>query len=1393
MNTPKIIIDLSNADGVTTLESFQVTDYNNEAGLVQFLDIQNVNGTDISLVDTNIDHEFTYDKGNAYDAPANPIDAVDLRVQEVDGSTITFSNDRPFESGQSNVEKVNLTSASRTQISTTDYNYIQALNVGADFDMLHINGDADLEIKASLDENIRVIDAGALAADLALKVGDRGQDVGTNLAVGTFSYTGAQGDDTLDLVRTGANGNDGNADINLNTGNDSLTVFGNGNLTIVGGLGNDTVSITADQDFAEESRSANSHTDDGRHNIDLGAGNDRLTIVGNVDDYNTQDDLTTSPVHEGADDGVTTIVAGTGNDSVTITGNGEYSIDLGDNEDRLEITGNGNQTVTAGLGNDTVGIYGNGNNVVNLNDGNDLLKIIGNGNQNVTAGLGNDTVTIDGDGDQTVTGNEGNDSITIDGVGVHNVNLGTGNDALLIDGPRVKAGNVDNTIADRMTTIIGGEGNDTVDVRFDHYLDADLGTGSDRLVLRAQDLTTDDRIVGGNGATDVDTVQLTNKGTLDVLLDDSETDSTVGIEVFDLRNANITLELTDDNFDTAQTKAITVDTRQATGEQTVDITEARLSLASGRTFKLDGGDFRDVVIADDDSINGRSTLDFDGLAIIQSMRDTLRVVGSANITAADLRNVSGLEVIELQSAANQPTRWDIQLNDRVINQTTDKAPLVIKVADEVPAGSTLYITLDPSVHAGSTNDVQIIRNSNIKVYITDATNGLVNHLVTADEFGNRDFDTGTFSITVTSPLEFTSNADDLIGSNGDDLFIARSLDQVQTGDSAKGNSGFDTAQFNFAVANGSATLQDQLENANFSSIERFDFNTENVVRMNGLGSGYASDLQVLVTGHASDELTNMRQGLEYRLREGNDVIRLFGNSAETRTIIDGGTGVDSVYGNSGDDRVAIQNVEFVDLFGNNSRGGGDSVELLQANPALVTILNAETIIGSAGSDLVNAGTTGANAWERTINIDGRDGNDTLSVGLNNTPTQVTAFGGSGADSITVNAISRAVVNGDDSNQFTADGNDTINVVVAGVSAGDFASVEGGGGSDVITVNVGTGDDVLGDPFVTAYVYGDKGNASVDGDDLITVRSNDHAYVEGNGGNDTITVTADAGRGSVGNASVLAGAGDDTVNVTYAVLASVDGGAGKDTITVNAVTASVAGGNGDDTIAVTVTQLASVSGGDGNDSIATSIGGDFTITGGAGNDAITLGISATVGKNTLVFGNIAYDALQVQAANTQGMDTITGFVFEGTGGDPAPAVQDVLDFSAFLTSGFTNAVTNFGTWDRASTVDANNNTGNSVVVLSSNGLSLTADDFSLGLSGTIQLNDNGRAVVIVGQDQTGSGSGIGNFDVYYVQDIDSTAGFGRQTWQVELVAHVEAATLVGVNSVLDNVLTTVSVA
>ncbi len=1423
--TSPVTFDMKMVAGAVT-----VTSNEGSNAALTLWDIQNVNATKLAVVDTNQAQTFVYDS-NAYASGTN---TADLTLEEIHSTSLAFAETATGTIGggttASHVQALTIHSLQNPGSLSTTSNDVTNLSVGASLATIVIDGNSNLNVHSNLDVNVATVNAGGLAADLTL------HDVSAT-SVGTFSYTGATGNDTLTVARTGNNS------INLNTGNDSLMVTGNGNQSIEGGTGNDAITVTGD----------------GQDDISLGAGNDSLVINGRVDDYNdsiTADDRSLIGAGDGNDsitingeDGVAgsyTITLDAGNDYLAVNGSGAQSVSGGEGNDAIYIDGAGNQTVDSGAGNDLVDLSGGGNDSVVLGDGDDALNISGNGNNTVTAGQGNDDVTIEGNGNQVITGNAGNDDVVIAGNGKQNVNLGEGDDYLLING---SAANVlDNASSSLVSTIVGGDGNDTVDVRFDHVLDASLGNGNDEITLRARDLTSIDTVAGGAGS---DTMILTNEGDgiTNGLVRMSETRSTSGFETFDLRDAKINLHLTDNLFDTAEGTSITVTTENATGLQTVDLTEVATYFEG---FTLAGGEYRDIVVATDEEINGHMTLNFGGASDtppsphvddtpynVPVHQDTLRVVNGAEITAADLVNVTGMERIELVATGNQgPQTWSIELTDNVINQPTDINSLVIHVASDIPAGSNLYITLDPTI-VNAENDVVIEKNANVHVYI----NGFI---VSEPQLGVTDFNPDSlFSITVVNELNFTSNGDHLVGTGGDDTFTADDLQFIHgSGDSADGMDGEDTLLLNFAVNNPTQTLLEIFDGADIQEIENIVFDTENNVRFDGLGSGFGG-LRTLSTGLGDDSLTNMRTGnMSYYLGDGNDSIGL--DSAGGSVFVDAGMGSDEVTGSSGGDSISVSNVETI-----NGGGGNDAVDIIatgsQASDGLIWLEGVETIYATGGSDNIYADNVGG-----SVLLYGEGGDDTLNVGAN-TPDYATVYGGAGADDIHVHADNSAYVYGDNSSASAGDGNDTIDVSVWNGGA----TVYGGGGDDGITVDA---------PFGTVYVDGGNGNDTISvhgedydtsvyggsGDDSITIFNSDgNVYAYGQDGNDTISVSVSDGYYTEVSVDGGAGADDITVNAVGTDTDNLEGadwtiygGDGNDTITVNASDASdnfqayISGGSGDDSISVTAfsdeaevtvyggdgndyiflhadgsdshssmvsdgytTYSSYVYGDSGNDTIDVISHGSHVIVGGSGNDEINLSlnydgsdadpVSASGGTDKLVFGDITYDALQQVSSDSQGVDTITGYVFEYDGSGPAPTQEDLMDFSDFLNGTITsdNAVVYTdadNTWQHGDEVFACSDSGNSLVVLSTNGLTLTAADFGTdAISDVIQLNDNGRAVVVVGTDATGPGSGIHNFDIYFVQDLDSGYGAGHQTWQVDLVAHVEALTLVGIESVYDN--------
>jgi hypothetical protein len=1410
-NGQDVTLDLSNADGYQVLRSFQnTTDGNPGGSLISFRDIQDVNGTDIEIIDTNADHRYTYDSNAFASTFGGDDDVVDILVQEVNGSTIDLALENavpgtPGGNFRSHVDAVNLTSASRQQVNNTTSNFIQDLNVGPVFNVLNIDGDADLEIEEFLDEAVNVVDASALDATLALDLlgqGDGGLAV--NGAVGSTRID-VHGDtngmftfqDAADLLRVG-NSSDTGYSAEQVTGN--LGVFMNG--------GDDTaiLNITGEQQ------------------VSLGAGNDTLTINGDVDDLST-----TTP-----NDGVSVVLAGAGNDSVTLNGLSQSS------------------------SNDYV---------VQLGSGNDTLVANQNGNHEVLGEDGQDSITINGDGDQDIDSGADNDTVTINGDGVHTVSLGGGNDALTINGSRLADNNIDNTTEDRYTEINGDAGDDTVVVNGDHLLMASLGAGSDSIELHTDELTVDDVIYGdAAGATDteIDTLILNNNtgGLFTGLVGASDTSSVSGIDVFDLRDTNIQLELSSDNFDTALNGDIvvttvsadhldlpllypeiyngmtraeyedaavkyfggdgvsvaesvqamnaalinsgvttigihdtngsgdaatfvtggetyadgsngdTVEFQRETGAAVVDITNIPMSVLSGRNFTLEGGNVRDIVVADEASISSRLDLNFDfSTDTTHSAEDTLVVVDGATITAADLRNVNGLEIIELMSTSNDAQVWNIELNDRVINQTTGNAPLIIRVDPDVPEGSFVNIELDPSIWgATATKDVIIETVANAQIFIDGV-------LVTEPDYGTTDYNPGSLgSITVVPRLLFTENTDSLVGTSMDDTFIFDSISELNQADSADGLAGHDTLLADFVtVSNQGESLFEQLNAPQLTSIEEVRFDTGMNVQMTHLdggpglpGSNGALDgmLNTVVTGWGNDSLLDMEaiganatEG--YFLRVGDDVfttigqgdfddnqVRSYGYDEENGPYyVDGGSGDDAATIRDEDDLAMGTDIEHITLEGN----------------ADATV---RTILGTDGSSMT---------------ITGYDQNNNNSVTL---ASSIMAAAG-GLATVQLHDIEDVVDNGGDNNivmdsargGVDGDSNVALNGGTDSLTGTEVDDLDVSATAGAKTVNVG-GTGATGSVNTFDYNVGEPGNNDVD---TITANVARHVDVRAAGGDDVVNVkTTDVGAGDfINNPAVY-----------------VDGGAGNDTITAtsNQSWVKVDGGTGADTINVT-----------------TKTGGESTIDTGLGADGVgdTVNLYAANGTteldggaDTIVFGNIIYDAGQNIVTGAQGttqnfvqhgidsaevdgtsdsFDTIKGFNMEAGG----PGAEDVLDVTAFLQDefgGVTQIDFDYGDWRGGATpnVDAYPSAPwiAEVAVLSvDNGFVLDASHITENTVddlGGIEVIDNGARVVITAYDTDSDGS-FDTADMYFVQDVDQDEGVA---WAVDHVATIEFATEIG---------------
>jgi serralysin len=292
-----------------------------------------------------------------------------------------------------------------------------------------------------------------------------------------------------------------------------------------------------------------------------------------------------------------------------------------------------------------------------------------------------------------------------------------------------------------------------------------------------------------------------------------------------------------------------------------------------------------------------------------------------------------------------------------------------------------------------------------------------------------------------------------------------------------------------------------------------------------------------------------------------------------------------------------------------------------------------TTVGAGGTSLIGTSgvdtTTFAPGTLSTAVFIGAQGDADFVTLQTNQASNYTIRGGAGVDTITAAGLNNSILTGDD-------------------------------GNDVITINTNA--------LQNSSVSGLEGN------DNIAVQSNvNGALANGNNGNDTFVIGTAAGITFTNNAKIVGGQGNDTFtigagavgNVVTLTSGLINGQDGDDTITISAIGdmtfgggATIYGGQGSDIITQADTSNSIVSGDLGADNITTG-GGRDTVFGGEGNDRIAAGnradsISGGSGTDTFVQGVGTSARAAITTANSVytfagGVDTITDFA-AGANGD-----------------------------------------------------------------------------------------------------------------------------------------------
>ncbi len=1103
--------------------------------------------------------------------------------------------------------------------------------------------------------------------------------------------------DALDINVKNVNGSSSTQNLSYSV------VNANGNTTLSGGAGNDTIVGALNQSNNITSNAGNDSVTGGNASdvISAGAGNDVVNGLNGNDTITTAEGNDT--VNLGAGNNV--VDTGTGNDSVN-DGNGNSNITTGEGADVVNL-GQGNDTVLLGAGADTVNAGDNltEGDVITGGADADLLNIASTANAAASQLNDLDNVTQVERIVLADTGNPGDSYAYRPTNAPGNVSAfvldttATEVDASALDANETlnfdangRIGNLTLIGGDGSDTLIGGNGNDVIVGDGDNG-NADLingagafnggndslsgGGGNDEFRFDGNELTLGDTILGGSGS---DTITLVHDGI------NPQAGTT---EVFELRldaGSSIELVKVEDNYNNAPGRIVdlTVVNTHAQALTNVDATELdsnegfdfdASAVAATRRFSVESGDGNDTLVggAGGDTINGNDGNDFlDGSA---GGNDSLGGgAGNDTFSFGDQLTNDGLDTVSGGGAGET----DVVISDSVL--ITDQAfqnftsTEVLTLTDNAGSDTTLASRaqaagFDTVNLNGSGNDIL-----DASGYVAPAPSEPVRGLTVNDNgaAGSDTIITGAGDDTVN-----TAFGSDLIVLNGGNDLVVVQTSELDFSDRIAGGAGSDTVQLD---GRGGSAVTAGVNLTNVTGVEEYVLldNTSSATpagpdshALTFTGGNVLTVTDVLITSGTNNNDT-FTVTLDAGQQDGDYRFTFNGTGGREVFVKDNDIGANIVNNNivfnggGGSDELQIRG----DALGSTvTMNGGDGIDAIRQQEDTGTDLidddgyqnvsNVEQLIAGGVNDRVNA-TLGANAEASGLNaiIGGTGSDDVTFDAAFNTATSIDLSAdnaGVDADFIDASATNAALTISADAADINA-----ADTLLGGTSAGDSLNLTADNGtatltnvSRIETFNVvegsgGSDDDDITINFVNGNFTGvASGRITVDASAL-----NDTGIFLPEG-----TLTLNAGAITAGAFDVTGGTGDDTIStgtgsdVINAGLGNdvvnagngnnvVNGGAGNDDITTGTGNDTIDAGDGNDLVAS----------GDGNDSVDGGTGNDTifggnglnTLNGGDGNDEITGGNDVDV-----INGGTGNDEIYAGLGNNAGAgDTLTG----GSGND-----------------------------------------------------------------------------------------------------------------------------------------------
>ncbi|MGE5546270.1 MAG: LamG-like jellyroll fold domain-containing protein [Solirubrobacterales bacterium] len=772
--------------------------------------------------------------------------------------------------------------------------------------------------------------------------------------------------------------------------------------------------------------------------VDLGGGNDSLTLVGNGLEYNVAN--------------VETIVGSGGGDCVTLaplTGTG--TVDLGGGQDALVLVSTTNtlsvsniESVVGTESDDTLTLVSVSKSVVDLGWGTDTVVITGTGNNSVAllgvevvqGGAGNDAVAVMGSyQDLHVSLGGGNDTLLIsDNFALLNLDGGAGNDTLVVSGTYELWSA---TVSNFETVGVAGTGSITLLDTQAAGLTFDGGGG---------DLTV--TMVASPGGANFSSQQFTNWGADDhIVIVDGTTgnDTLVGTSKDDFIQIAGGVNTVDggSGFDW-------VEYTPATGQVVIDLANGT-GVSAGSTDTLVGiegvrtsVDWTTVIgSAGDDSIwfsgynvpSAATTIDGG------AGTDTIIVQDYTNLEASTLTSIErftllgGTYQVDIKAAILAGLSSSLNWN----NASSEYGKLVqitLDTADtSFDASGYTFTNWGASTHWNSGEDGNVLR---IDALSAAGDTTLIGSTRSDEVFGGYSNDT----------LVGGAGADWIDGRDGNDLLQFAAGDVV-AGESIDGGWGIDTVAITADVDFRTATMV-QVEAIQTGGHTATVTWNQGQLFQTFIGVGGQSDQVVIDAAGETWGVTIELGGRSFVSWEATDTISIIGSSSydtisgtSSHDVVNAGAGDDHLWTSAGADT----------LMG----GAGSDSFYLSADTDPGTTLD-----GGAGTDMINtSGWSLANVWFTGIErietdcnqiIDGHalDGQSIEILGIAGWDLAVNALNGGSVD------LSKLTFSGSAPNTVAVDASDSTNHTVIGTVRSD--TITAGSGND--TLDGGAGSDTL---------------------------------------------------------------------------------------------------------------------------------------------------------------------------------------------------------------------------------------------------------------------------------------------------------------------------------------------